>query len=94
MKNTYAISTLIKDSNGNIVEDQTDFSFSYSIEDSKIASFEDEENFCTQGIKYPCPNYRLYIYAWEKGHTKINVKVTQKSSGKIIGEIAYELEVK
>lgn len=100
----YAASILLTDSNGDVVYDQSDISFSASIENPNLAQiqldYDDGNQLCKiYNIKYQegyhiCPNFRLDIVPKQAGSTKIPVKATQKSTGKVVAEGTYSLTVK
>lgn len=101
----YIASILLKDSNGDTVYDQSDFSFSASI-DNPIATISllngdwmeckyDNIKYDTSGYNSGlCPNYRLSIDNQKAGSAKIPVKAIQKSTGKVVAEGTYTLTVK
>lgn len=104
MSYNYAASILLTDSNGDTIYDQSDFSFSASIDNPAIADifldYGDLSSCMANHIKYEpmgyriCPNYRLDIIPKQTGSTKIPVKAIQKSTGKVVAEGVYSLTIK
>lgn len=100
----YAASILLTDSNGDVIYDQSDISFSASIDNPNLAliqlDYDDGNQLCKlYNIKYEegyhiCPNFRLDIVPKQAGSTKIPIKAIQKSTGKIVAEGAYSLTIK
>lgn len=95
----YIATILLADSNGDIIYDQSDFTFSISI-DSPIAIVSLLDGYCDiDHIKSDsCPKHRLSIdyqgNSFTAGTAKISVKSTQKSTGKVVAEGAYSLTIK
>lgn len=96
----YGISALLKDSNGAYIQDLSDYSFSWSIENPSIADLRvnsggydssDCFSYAPYNIKAPCPPLRAELGPKSSGSTTVKVKITKKSENKVIGEATYNV---
>lgn len=88
----YVIRALLKDANGQLVTNQRDFSYRWTIDKpaiAKISPFPD----CIFGIQPPCPKEAAKIQTRSAGSALIEVTVTQKSTRKLVASLVFKLYV-
>jgi|GEM_PF-6981070 len=88
----YGIMALLMIKNGGVVLDQKDFSYNWTIDNSKIASIEPFTG-CTHGILSPCPFDHADIKGLTRGSTKIRVRVIKNSTQSTVANAEFDLKV-
>lgn len=91
----YAAYILLTDSNDDIIKDQSDFDFSWSIDDpnSGILITGNDCYYGLYNINPPCPKISMVFNSKKIGSTKIRVGVTRKSENRVIDEGIFNLTV-
>lgn len=98
-KGGYGVNVLLKDSKGNIVKNQNDFSYEWKAKNPEIINIEyssldlgDDE--CAYGINKPCPNLHADLTGLSAGKTEIVVTVKRISDNVIIAKTSFPVIVK
>lgn len=91
----YGINALLKDEHGNIIIDQSDFYYMWSIADPSIAtvSASSFSSGCPYGIQSPCPNLHADIQGKKPGATTITAKAYKISLQKHVATAVFNLVV-
>lgn len=99
----YVMSALLTDSNGDYIQDLSDFEFKWSVDNPEIVdllvdSFNNDPSYCYSfspyNIKTPCPGIRADLKGKMNGSTTVRVKVTKKSDNKVVAEESYPFTVR
>ncbi len=88
----YGIYVLLK-KNGEVVKDQADFEYIWSIDNSLIARLY-TFSACIEGIQEPCPLAHANIIASHEGDTNIIVFVRNKQTGNNVISTVFQLHVR
>lgn len=91
----YASRVELRDSNDDVLKDQSDFDFSWTAEDPSFGYFIFGEDcyYSLYDIQPPCPKINMTFNSTKTGSTKVKVKVTKKSENKVIGEGTFNINV-
>lgn len=73
---------ILRDQDGNIVLDQSEFEYTWSIGDLTIASIR-PENMCRYEVQAPCPDMSVSLKGLSEGRTPLLVTVTR--NGQVVG---------
>lgn len=93
----YAVMALLKDLNGNVITNQADYVYDWSVDTIGSAQLTVSPfSICTYGIQPPCPNDHATIRALSSGANYVNVKVTGKASSNaqaLVASSRFSIEV-
>lgn len=94
----YGVTVILKDKTGNIVDNQSDFFYQWSVSSPNIVSLKigpiiDENNNCWYGIKKPCPENYVNIFGINPGRVEIKAEVLRKTDKSFIASTSFPVIV-
>lgn len=93
----YSIAAVVRDSQNQIVTDQSDFSFSWTSQDSNIVTVIGEglgdPTQCVYGIQAPCPQLWGNMKGIQPGQTTVSVEVRRKSNNQLIASYSFPIRI-
>jgi uncharacterized protein YjdB len=75
---------------GSFAANQSDFSYSWSIDDPTLATLEPFTG-CVKGIQAPCPYDHLSVVGQKLGSSTVRVSVTQISHDEVVASTSIPL---
>ena len=98
-KSGYGVNVLLKDSKGNIVKNQNDFSYEWRAKNTEVVNIESGSldlgnNGCAYEINRPCPNMHADLTGLTAGKTEVVVTVKRLSDNVIIAKTSFPVVVK
>lgn len=91
-KGTYGLTAMLYDSSKNMISDQSDFEYLWSIGDSSIMSIT-TDNLCLEGMVEPCPLNYAAVSGISPGSTQIMLSIRQKSTQEVVGQTYWNVSV-
>lgn len=93
----YGVNVLLRDSVGNVVKDQANNSYGWTVDDLKMVSVSErnlsEAGTCAYGIYLPCPKMHADLKGLKAGKTRVSVKVTRNTDKVVIAQTSFPVQV-
>lgn len=94
----YGVNAVLLDSSGNVVMNQSDFSYTWKSENESIlaitaSSIPYPDGNCAYGILAPCPNINVQIKGLNPGISRVLLDVMRKSDRTVVASNAFTVKV-
>lgn len=94
----YGVNAVLMDTNGGVVTNQTDFSYSWKTENDSVLSLHAQgvpypDGNCAYGIQAPCPEFNVQITGKNPGISRVLLEVIRQSDNAIIASNTFSVKV-
>jgi hypothetical protein len=94
----YGVNALLTNSNGDVVLDQSPFTYNWSVENSKIlsifsSSIPYSDNKCAYDILPPCPAINAQISGVNPGVSRVLLDIVRKNDGVVVATGSFDVRV-
>ncbi len=94
----YGVNAVLLDSSGEVVKDQSDFSYHWSAENESILAIMAQsvpypDGNCAYGVLAPCPNFNVQIRGVNPGISRVLLDVMRKSDRTVVVSNAFSVRV-
>jgi len=94
----YGVNAVLLDSSGEVVKDQSDFSYNWKAENDSILtllpqSVDYPDGNCAYGVLAPCPKFNVQIKGKNPGITRVILDVIRNSDKTVVASNAFSVKV-
>jgi hypothetical protein len=94
----YGVNAVLMDASGSVVKDQSDFTYSWKVENTSTLSIYAQgvpypDGNCAYGILAPCPDFNVQIRGINPGISRVLLDITRKSDQTVVASNAFTVRV-
>lgn len=95
----YGVNVLLRDRQGDIVNDQSGFNYGWKVENPDIVditaqTLQESVGSCAYGILPPCPLMHYYLQGKNPGETKVTISVLRQNDSVEVAKTSFNVRVK